>query len=63
MIIAIVACFMYLNVLISMRIILKWINRMRSYGLDSSGSRWGLLVGSCEHGNEPLGSVKCRDNS
>ena len=22
-----------------------------------------LLVGSCEHGNEPLGSIKCRDFS
>jgi hypothetical protein len=23
--------------------------------LDCSGSRYGPLVGSCEHGNEPLG--------
>jgi hypothetical protein len=28
------------------------------YRLDSSGSEWGLLVGSCEHGNEPSGFVK-----
>jgi hypothetical protein len=28
------------------------------YGLDSSGSGWIPVVGSCEHGNEPLGSVK-----
>jgi hypothetical protein len=28
-------------------------------GLDTSGSGWGPVVGSCEHGNEPSGSVKC----
>jgi hypothetical protein len=27
-------------------------------GLVSSGSELGLVVGSCEHGNEPLGSIK-----
>jgi hypothetical protein len=27
-------------------------------GLDSSGSGYGPVVGSCEHGNEPLGSIK-----
>jgi hypothetical protein len=26
------------------------------YGLDSSG--YGPIEGSCEHGNEPLGSIK-----
>jgi hypothetical protein len=26
--------------------------------LDSSGSRWGLVLDSCEHGNEPSGSIK-----
>lgn len=26
--------------------------------LDSSGSRQGLVVSSCEHGNEPAGSMK-----
>jgi hypothetical protein len=27
-------------------------------GLDSSGSGYGPVTDSCEHGNEPLGSVK-----
>jgi hypothetical protein len=27
-------------------------------GLDSSGSRWGKMAGSCEHGKEPSGSTK-----
>jgi hypothetical protein len=27
-------------------------------GLDSSGSEQGPVAGSCEHGNEPSGSVK-----
>jgi hypothetical protein len=27
-------------------------------GLNSSGSRWGPIVGSCEHGNEPSGSIE-----
>jgi hypothetical protein len=26
--------------------------------LDASGSRWGPVAGPCEHGNEPLGSIK-----
>jgi hypothetical protein len=26
-------------------------------GLDTSGSKQGLVMGSCEHGNEPLGSL------
>jgi hypothetical protein len=30
---------------------------MGRYGLDSSSSRWGLVVGCCEHCNEPSGSV------
>jgi hypothetical protein len=36
-------------------IILKWIlrNRVRSCRLDSCGSEQGMMVGSCEHGNEP----------
>jgi hypothetical protein len=29
------------------------------YGLDSSGSRWGPVEGSCEYGNELSGSIKC----
>jgi hypothetical protein len=34
---------------------------MRWYGLDLrvSGSGWGPVEGSCEHGNEPSGSLKC----
>jgi len=26
--------------------------------LDASGTGWGLLAGSCEHGSEPWGSIK-----
>jgi hypothetical protein len=28
--------------------------------LDSSGSEQRPVAGSCKHGNEPLGSTKCR---
>jgi hypothetical protein len=27
-------------------------------GLDSCGSQWGLVIGSCEYGNKPSGSIK-----
>jgi hypothetical protein len=27
-------------------------------GLDSSGSGWGPVTGTCEHDNEPSGSIK-----
>jgi hypothetical protein len=27
--------------------------------LDSSGSGYGPVLGSCEHGNESSGSIKC----
>jgi hypothetical protein len=42
------------------RIILKWILKEEGWGsgLDSSGSGYGLVAGSCEHNNEPLGSIK-----
>jgi hypothetical protein len=30
---------------------------MELYGLDSSGQ--GPVEGSCEHGNEPSGYIKC----
>jgi hypothetical protein len=30
-------------------------------GLDSSGSGYGLVAGSFEDGNEPSGSIKCRE--
>jgi hypothetical protein len=29
------------------------------YGLDRSGSGYGPVEGSCEHSNEPSGSIKC----
>jgi hypothetical protein len=37
---------------------LMYEKRMGWYGLDSSGSGYGPLEGSCEHGNKPSGSVK-----
>jgi hypothetical protein len=44
------------------RIILKWIvgNWVWRCGLDSSGLGKGPMAGSCEHDNEPSGSIKCR---
>jgi hypothetical protein len=38
------------------RIILQCI--LGEYVLDSTGSGWGSVAGSCEHGNEPSGSIK-----
>jgi hypothetical protein len=32
---------------------------MGCYGLVSSGSGQGPVVGSCEHGNEPSDSIQC----
>ena len=29
------------------------------YGLDRVGSGYGQVTGTCECGNEPLGSIKC----
>jgi hypothetical protein len=29
--------------------------------LDASVSGWGPMAGCCESGNEPSGSIKCRD--
>jgi hypothetical protein len=31
------------------------------YGMDWTelAQEWGLVEGSCEHGNEPSGSIKC----
>jgi hypothetical protein len=34
-------------------------HRMGWYGLDQYGSGCGPVEGSCEHGNEPSGSIKC----
>jgi hypothetical protein len=31
---------------------------MRRCGMDSSGSENGSVAASCEHHNEPLGSIK-----
>lgn len=33
-------------------------DRVGCYGLDQSGSGWGPVEGSCEHGIEPSGFVK-----
>jgi hypothetical protein len=42
------------------RIILRWIfwKYGFGYGLDSCGSGWEPVMGSCEHCNEPSGSIK-----
>jgi hypothetical protein len=36
-------------------------NRVWGCGLDSLGSGYGYVAGTCEHGNEPSGSIKCRE--
>jgi hypothetical protein len=43
------------------RIILKWFFERLGGGhrLDQSGSGQGQVVGSCECGDEPSGSIKC----
>jgi hypothetical protein len=33
---------------------------MARYGLDASGLGYRSVMGSCDHGNEPLGSIKGR---
>jgi len=33
--------------------------KMEEHGLESSGSEYGQVVGSCECSNESLGSVQC----
>jgi hypothetical protein len=33
--------------------------RIGWYGLDRSGLGYGPVEGSCEHGDEPSGSLKC----
>jgi hypothetical protein len=44
----------------------RWVDNIKMdlrgiqwYGLDWSGSEYGPVEGSCEHGNEPSGSIKC----
>ena len=41
--------------------ILRWIITMWNVGVwtGSTGSGWGQVVGTCECGNEPSGSIKC----
>ena len=43
------------------RIILRWILRKRDVGVwtESSWFRIRQVAGTCECGNEPLGSIKC----
>jgi hypothetical protein len=36
-------------------------NRMEEYGLNSCGLGQGVVDGSCVHGNEPSGSIKCKE--
>jgi hypothetical protein len=36
-------------------------NRVERFGLDTSGSGQGPVVGSCEHSNEPSVSIKGRE--
>jgi hypothetical protein len=31
------------------------------FGLDQVGLGWGQVLGTSEYGNEPLGSIKCRE--
>jgi hypothetical protein len=43
-------------------IILEWIlNMVGVCRLESSGQGEGAVEGSCEHGNEPSGSIKYRE--
>jgi hypothetical protein len=42
-------------------ITLRWIlNKVWGYGLDFLGSGWGIMEGSCGHGNEPSGTKEGR---
>ena len=45
------------------RIIFKWIFKKWAggHGRDGSGSGQGQVEGCCECGNEPSGSIKCRE--
>jgi hypothetical protein len=33
-------------------------NKMQSHGLESTGSGYGKVAGSCGYGNDPSGSIK-----
>jgi len=41
------------------RIILNWIfdDRVERCGLEASGTEYGPVAGSCEHGDKPSGSI------
>jgi hypothetical protein len=55
---------MFGDVGLGWRIILKCIlKRQDMCGLESSGSGWGPVAGSCEHGTEPSGFKKVRQMS
>jgi hypothetical protein len=43
--------------------ILEWIlgKQVERCEMDASGSGYGPVAGSCEHGNEPSGSMKGRE--
>ena len=43
------------------RIILRWTfwKCNRGHGMDSSGSGYKQVFGSCKHSDEPSGSIKC----
>ena len=34
---------------------------MWGHGMDRAGSEQGQVAGTCYCGNEPLGSIKCRE--
>jgi hypothetical protein len=46
---------------VGIKIILEWITGKEDgkVWLDVSGSGYGSVLGSCEHGNEPSSSIKC----
>jgi len=48
---------------VDVRIILRWICRKGIWGsgLDRAGSGERQVVGTCEYGNEPSGSIKCEE--
>jgi hypothetical protein len=41
----------------------RWVDNIKmdlgEIGWDLCGSGWGPVEGSCEHSNEPSGSIKC----
>jgi hypothetical protein len=43
------------------RIMLKWIFERMDVGEEGIDWTGGQLAGSCEYGDEPSGSIKCRE--